>query len=105
MSDNLSHSITNAILAFSHTPDFSHPKASEDRPVAHSSHKATNKTHNVGEHTSKTELMDRLCPVTTEDMGPPRKRATRRAKAEQTWKRAKALTESSDSGSDSRTSA
>ncbi|CAH2295256.1 Hypothetical predicted protein, partial [Pelobates cultripes] len=38
-----------------------------------------------------------LLPVDTEDMVLPRKRATHRAKVVQTWKRAKALSDSSDS--------
>ncbi|CAH2322124.1 Hypothetical predicted protein [Pelobates cultripes] len=52
-------------------------------------------------HASKTELTDRLCPVTTEVVGPPQKRATRQAKAARTWKRAKAPRDSSESCSDS----
>ncbi|CAH2321862.1 Hypothetical predicted protein [Pelobates cultripes] len=80
MSDNLSHSITNALMASSHAPSLTCPKASEDKPVVPSGRKATKKTHNVGEHTSKTELTDRLRPVTTEDMGPLRKEPSARQK-------------------------
>ncbi|CAH2293627.1 Hypothetical predicted protein [Pelobates cultripes] len=55
----------------------------------------------VGKNTSKNAFADRLRLVDTEDVVLPRKRATHRAKAVQTWKRVKALSDSSDSDSDS----
>ncbi|CAH2329810.1 Hypothetical predicted protein, partial [Pelobates cultripes] len=98
MSDNLSHSITNAIMAS--TTNMPRARATADGSVRREGRKAISKTHNVQIPTSKKKLMDRVRPVTTEVVGPPQKRATRREKAVRTWKRAKALTDSSDSGSD-----
>ncbi|CAH2294238.1 Hypothetical predicted protein [Pelobates cultripes] len=69
-------------MASSHSPDLTLPKASDDKPMDPSGRKATKKTHFLGKNTSKTVLTDRLRPVTIEDVVPPRKRATRRAKAE-----------------------
>ncbi|CAH2315561.1 Hypothetical predicted protein [Pelobates cultripes] len=100
MSDTISHFITNAIMASNCNPEVSRPKASENKPIAQGGRKATAKTHHVGVHASKTDFTDRLHPVNIEVVGPPRKRATRQAKAAQTWKRAKALTDSSDSDSE-----
>ncbi|CAH2221773.1 Hypothetical predicted protein [Pelobates cultripes] len=88
----------NAIKASN--PKITHARAAEEGPLHREGCKAISKTHNVGKHASKIELTDRVCPVTSEVVGPPRKRATRWAKAARTWKRAKALTDSSDSGSD-----
>ncbi|CAH2315053.1 Hypothetical predicted protein [Pelobates cultripes] len=101
MSDNLSYSISNAILVSSHAPGSARPKASVNKLVVPRSRKATEKTHYVGEHAFKTGLMNRLHPVPIEDVGPPCKRVTHRATAMRTWKRAKALTDFSNSGSDS----
>ncbi|CAH2319866.1 Hypothetical predicted protein, partial [Pelobates cultripes] len=101
MSDTISHSITNAIRASNRNPDVTQPKACENKPIASSGRKATAKTHHVGAHASKTDFMDRLRPVSIEVVGPPRKRATRRAKKARTWKRAIALSDSSDLDSDS----
>ncbi|CAH2249414.1 Hypothetical predicted protein [Pelobates cultripes] len=94
MSDNISHSISNAIMASN--PKITHARAAEECPLRREGRKAISKTHNVGKHASKIELRDRVRPVTPEVVGPPRKRATCRAKAARTWKRAKALTDSSD---------
>ncbi|CAH2319901.1 Hypothetical predicted protein [Pelobates cultripes] len=88
MLDNLSHSISNAILASKYASGLTLPKA-------------TKKTHYMVKHTSKSVHTDRLRPVTIDDVVPLRKRATHRAKMVQTWKRAKSLTDSSDSGSES----
>ncbi|CAH2314810.1 Hypothetical predicted protein, partial [Pelobates cultripes] len=100
MSDNLTQSISNAILASRHNPSGLHPKAQDNKPVCHSGRKATVKTHLVGNQTSKTSMTDRLRPVTSEEVGPPRKGAIRRAKTVRAWKWAKALTDVSDSDSD-----
>ncbi|CAH2324444.1 Hypothetical predicted protein, partial [Pelobates cultripes] len=98
MSDNLSHSITTAIKASTYLP---RARAVADGSVRREGRKAISKTHHVQTPTSKKELTDRVRPVTAEVVGPPRKRATRRAKAARTWKRAKALSDSSDTDSDS----
>ncbi|CAH2318967.1 Hypothetical predicted protein [Pelobates cultripes] len=66
-----------------------------------SGRKATCKSHHLPGAASKTSMKDRLCPVETEDVVLPRKRAPRRAKVVRNWKRAKALPDSSDSDSDS----
>ncbi|CAH2248598.1 Hypothetical predicted protein, partial [Pelobates cultripes] len=100
MSETLTQSISNAILASNTDPSGLRPKAQTDKPAPLSGRKAMEKTHHTGKHTSKNSTTDRTRPVTTEDMGPPRKRATHRAKAVRTWKWAKAQTETSDSGSD-----
>ncbi|CAH2277242.1 Hypothetical predicted protein [Pelobates cultripes] len=80
MSDNLTQSISNAIMASGHNPKDLCSKAQDDKPAPFSGHKTTEKTHHMGKQTSKTTLTDRLCPVTDEDVGPPRKRASRWAK-------------------------
>ncbi|CAH2300524.1 Hypothetical predicted protein [Pelobates cultripes] len=100
MSDNLTQSISNAILASSHNPSVLRPKAQDDKPAPLSGRKATEKTHHMGKQTSKTSMMDRLRPVTNEDVGPPHKRASRWAKTVRAWKWAKARTEISDSDLD-----
>ncbi|CAH2315320.1 Hypothetical predicted protein [Pelobates cultripes] len=100
MSETLTQSISNAILASSSHPSGLRPMAQPDKPVPLSGRKATEKTHHMGKHTSKNSTTDRIRPVTTEDVGPPCKRATHRAKAMRTWKWEKAQTETSDSGSD-----
>ncbi|CAH2223438.1 Hypothetical predicted protein [Pelobates cultripes] len=88
---NLSHSITTAIMASSHAPGLTLPNTSDDKPMVPNSLKAP----------TMWAKIDRLHPFTIEEVVPTRKRATCRAKAVQTWKRAKTLTDSSDSGSDS----
>ncbi|CAH2285240.1 Hypothetical predicted protein [Pelobates cultripes] len=99
MSDNLSHSITTALKAS--TTNLPRARAVADGSLRREGRKAISKTHHVQTPTSKKELTDRVRPVTAEVVGPPRKRATRRAKAARTWKRAKALSDSSDTDSDS----
>ncbi|CAH2276105.1 Hypothetical predicted protein, partial [Pelobates cultripes] len=79
MSDNISHSISTAIKAAN--PKGVLGRVTDEGLVQKEGHKAVRKTHYMGKHTSKTELTDRVRPVTPEVMGPPRKRATRRAKA------------------------
>ncbi|CAH2293746.1 Hypothetical predicted protein [Pelobates cultripes] len=100
MSNNLTQSINNAIMASGHNPRGLRSKAQDDKPAPLSGRKATEKTHHMGKQISKTIFTDRLRPVTDEDMGPPRKRASRRAKTVRAWKWAKAQTEISDSDSD-----
>ncbi|CAH2252659.1 Hypothetical predicted protein [Pelobates cultripes] len=63
--------------------------------------KAIKKYHYVGKNTSKNAFTDRLHPIETEDVVLPRKRVTYRAKPVRTWKRTKALSDSSDYDSDS----
>ncbi|CAH2251835.1 Hypothetical predicted protein [Pelobates cultripes] len=101
MSDTLSHSISSAIRASSHTPGSAPPIPSDSKPLVPSGRKATCKMHHLPGATSKTSKTDRLRPVENDDVVLPRKRAPRRAKTVRTWKRAKALSDSSDSDSDS----
>ncbi|CAH2285532.1 Hypothetical predicted protein [Pelobates cultripes] len=100
MSDNLTQSISNAIMASGHSSGDHSSKAQDDEPAPLSSRKATAKIHHMGKQTSKMFMTDRLRPVTDEDVGPPRKRASHRAKAVRSWKWAKAGKEISDSDSD-----
>ncbi|CAH2274339.1 Hypothetical predicted protein [Pelobates cultripes] len=69
MSDNLTQSISNVILASSHNPSGLCPKAQDDKLASLSGRKATEKTHHVGKQASKTSMMDRLRPVTNEYVG------------------------------------
>ncbi|CAH2300193.1 Hypothetical predicted protein [Pelobates cultripes] len=98
MSDNLSHSITNAMRSMQLPPN---PMANppESKPVAPSGRKAAKKSCHLDEYASKTLQTDRARPVTESVVG-PQLRAPRRAKSVRKWKRAKALIESSDSESE-----
>ncbi|CAH2284391.1 Hypothetical predicted protein [Pelobates cultripes] len=100
MSDNLTQSISHAIMASGHGSGDQNSKAQDDEPAPFSVRKAIAKTHHMGKHTSKIVVTDRLRPVTDEYVGPPRKRASHRAKAVRSWKWAKASKDISDSDSD-----
>ncbi|CAH2249385.1 Hypothetical predicted protein [Pelobates cultripes] len=100
MSDTLSHSISSAIRASGHNPGSAPPISSDSKPMVPSGRKATCKSHHLSGATSRTSKTDRLRPVEIDDVVLPRKRAPRRAKTVRTWKRAKALSDPSDSDSE-----
>ncbi|CAH2273962.1 Hypothetical predicted protein [Pelobates cultripes] len=100
ISDNLTQSISHAIMVSGQGSGDQNPKAPNAEPAPLSGRKAPAKTHHMGTYTSKTVVTDRLRPVTDEDVGPPRKRASHRAKAVRSWKWVKANKDISDSDSD-----
>ncbi|CAH2277003.1 Hypothetical predicted protein [Pelobates cultripes] len=95
MSDNISHSITNALVITQLPPD---PMVNppESKPVAPSGRKATKKSRHLDEYAYKILQTERVHPVTEPVFG-PQLRAPHQAKSVRNWKRTKALIESSDS--------
>ncbi|CAH2301130.1 Hypothetical predicted protein [Pelobates cultripes] len=90
------------IGASGHNPGSAPPIPTDSKPMVPSSRKATCKSHHLSGATSRTSKTDRLRPVEIDDVVLPRKRAPRRAKTVRTWKRAKALSDPSDSDSTQR---
>ncbi|CAH2294372.1 Hypothetical predicted protein [Pelobates cultripes] len=63
MSDNLSHSISSAIMPSGRASGPTPPMASDNKSMVPSDRKATSKSPLVTNFASKNVVMDRLCPV------------------------------------------